>query len=152
MITETLKRLSEGFQKRAEIVKFRRRIDACKSRNDWDGIGELPEFRIVQRLDTFPKPVDCFAYLFGEEKDEKVFEILNQYTPIAINQMQAGDYVGYFRRHKDPLEGPPEHMGMAVDSKRVQSKFGRAHVYEHPISLVPTYYGNIIRVFRKPRV
>ncbi len=97
MITETLKRLSKEFQKKAEIAKFRSRIDACILKADWDGIGELPEFRIVQRLDTFPKPVDCFAYLFGEaEKDDKVFEILNQYTPIPIDQMQTGDYVAYF--------------------------------------------------------
>ncbi len=41
---------------------------------------------------------------------------------------------------------------MAVDSKRVQSKFGGAHVYEHPVELVPTDYGNTIRVFRKPQV
>lgn len=148
MITEVVKRLSDKFQRTVEIAKFHRKIDACIFNDDWDGIGELPEFRIVQRLDTFPEPVDCFAYLLGEEKkDDKVFEILNQYTLVPIGQMQAGDYVGYFRKHE-----APEHMGIAVDSKRVRSKFGRAHVYEHPISLVPTNYGNTIRVFRKPNV
>jgi len=53
-----------------------------------------------------------------------------------------GDLAVYF------LEGRVKHVGTALRGRRIRSKWGCGHVYEHRLLEVPASYGNEIRWYR----
>jgi len=53
-----------------------------------------------------------------------------------------GDIVAYF------LWGRASHIGVKTGNGRVTSKWGKSHVLNHPLELVPTIYGNEVRFYR----
>lgn len=68
-----------------------------------------------------------------------------------VHEPEKGDVVLYFSNMGHQLNFVA-HWGIVTDGQNtplVQSKFGRGHVYEHPLGLVPTIYGNGISFFRK---
>lgn len=137
---------------REQVNRIRRRINDLILYGMVDDIGELPGFTIVQRRETFKSPADCFMYVFGIDDiysgSKAIAEkFLLQLEQVPVSEIKPGDYVAYFDKENIT------HVGTAVSSDRVVSKFGfSSHVFEHPISFVPAWYGNKIYAFRRQEV
>ena len=62
---------------------------------------------------------------------------------VEVTHPQTNDLVIYFN------EGRPNHLGRFTDNNSVKSKWGRGHIFQHPLDAVPSFYGNEVRFFRQ---
>ncbi len=123
-------------------------ISILLDQNKFDEIGALPGFEIIERADpNSDNNLDCYMWTLKSEGGS-VYTRLKKFSGehhLVHNPLQ-GDIVTYFS------EGKMTHMGRLNEEGRVRSKFGKGHVYEHPIGDVPDYYldkENDIRFYRK---
>lgn len=127
--------------------------------NEYDEIGRLPGFGIIRRRDTFTaRNVDCLVHVFGSNRFDGTEVVPDEGILYALRQMQEAirqsDEVGTARRGDIVTysieEGYITHVGRAIDWIMVESKFGYySHIYQHPIEMVTTSYGDIVRVYRR---
>jgi hypothetical protein len=112
---------------------LRQRIDQLLEQKNYDGIGNLPGFRIVDRTENRSPKEYCSGYVFGNDKGigwgniEEKDNVIGTYNKVNITDAQKGDMVVYFDD-----QGNYQHVGFAEGNNRVRSRFGIAHVYEHP--------------------
>lgn len=105
----------------------------------WDAIGEIPGFSIYKKADECSG--DAFEFVFGERVfSDELLEKLNQYG--VVDAPQLGDIVFYSGNGFSSI-------GIYLGDDRVRSKFGFAHVYEHPMRFVPAMYGESVSFLRK---
>lgn len=115
-------------------------IDAYLARGDFDSIGDLPGYAIIERHDGFP---DCIMYSMPEFnwRYEMIEDFLER-EYVETTERVPGNLVIYFSGKY------PSHAGILQSDTKVRSKFGFGHVYDHPITVVPSMYGTA-RFFRK---
>lgn len=104
----------------------------------WDAIGALPGFSIHLRANEFPG--DCVTFAFGVDRAVEDEGIMSQY--VSVERPEPGDIVCYFG-------SGGLHYGVFLGENRVRSKFGLAHIYEHPMDVVPPMYGAVYQFLRK---
>ncbi len=119
-------------------------IDGLLKARRYDDIGQLPGFSLIDRAENRPG-ADCDVYVFGAVElirpgKENVHAHYKQ-----VDKPEAGDIVFYY-----DADGNWQHTGLASGPETVVSKFGLAHVYEHPVNAVPTFYGNTVKFYRNP--
>jgi len=139
----------------------RKKIDEFCDAYDFDSIGKLPRFSVFEKRDWKEDTRlrhGCLTWLFQGDTDLIRNFARNPLSPAGYHEVtdpQPGDIVTYFFHspmkgvHPEPI---PTHSGMYLGDGRVRSKFRESHVYEHPLSCVPTGYGTEVRFFRKYRV
>lgn len=65
-------------------------------------------------------------------------------TEISETEVRPGDMVFYFND-----EGRLKHAGIYLGRNRIQSKWGKGHLFEHDLFAVPESYGRTVKYFRK---
>lgn len=65
-------------------------------------------------------------------------------TEISETEAKQGDMVFYFN-----AEGRIRHAGVYLGGGRVESKWGKGHLFEHDLFAVPETYGVSVMYFRK---
>jgi len=75
-------------------------------------------------------------------KDYVAWLIENELIEVTVSQAQDGDFVVYFS------SGQVKHSGV-YRNRKVHSKWGLCHLWEHAIHEVPTSYGDEVSFFRK---
>lgn len=126
-----------------ERETLRREIDTLLARADFERIGAVRKYSIVERAVGWP---DCITYALPEfDWRNELIEIFleREYTEVAHGE--TGDVVLYFESKDSQF---PSHVGILQERGIVRSKFGFGYVYDHPVDLVPTMYGTG-RFFRK---
>jgi hypothetical protein len=128
-----------------QLHPIRESIDQLLDAYQFDEVGELPGFAVHERAEDRIGE-DCGVYLFGKGTfiPFAIHQVLHAYTEVPV--AQADDLLFYIDDTNEVV-----HMGIALGPNTARSKFGLAHVYDHPIKTVPTYYGNIIKIFRDGR-
>jgi hypothetical protein len=63
---------------------------------------------------------------------------------VSEAEAQPGDMVMYFND-----EGRLKHTGIYLGVNRVESKWGKGHLFEHDLFAVPESYGTTVKYFRK---
>ncbi len=118
-----------------------------------EGIGELPEFRLLERRSSFEDSrnrYSCYQYVFELDnmtpwrQDDLSFsewrKVQEKYT--EVKNFKKGDILVY------SLLDIPYHVAIAIDDYYARSKFGYGNIYKHPILAVPHHYGDILNGFR----
>lgn len=63
-------------------------------------------------------------------------------TPVCRRDLEPDDVALYGAVDK------PVHAGRALDARRIRSKWGRGHLYDHGLWEVPGHYGYVVRFYR----
>lgn len=92
-------------------------------------------------------------HLTYREGGLKAYELLHNDLPGVnwISDPEINSVVLYFRYRGRFSPAKVEHWGVVSNLDgdiKVQSKWGKGHVYEHPLGMVPIYLGNCIYFFR----
>lgn len=122
--------------KEIQLEASRLAIDKLLDERRFDDVPEMfPEISIVERAEDRAGE-DCAVYLFGKGKwhPDEIQKVID--TSTEEQEMRAGDILLYFDQ-----ENNFKHVGKAAEDGRVTSKWGIAHVYQHPSRLLPTYLG-----------
>lgn len=106
----------------------------------WDEIGSLPGFSIHRRASE--SRGDCVTFAFGVDRAVEDEDIMSQYC--LVDNPQHGDIIWY-------IDGGLTHYGIYLGENRVRSKFGVAHVYDHPIEIAPHIFTKNINFLRKTK-
>ncbi len=132
----------------AQIIINRENVSSLLTQGKFDEIGALPGFKIIENADLDPdNNPDCYKWSLKQEGGS-VYTRLKRFSTEhhTVEDPIKGDFVIYFSK------GKMTHMGKFSEEGKVISKFGKAHVYEHPIGVVPVSYldkDNDIRFYRK---
>ena len=139
---------SQGYD--SYVVSFnqsvQRQIDHHCSLNDVAGL-ESMSVRLIARVNERPYREDCYLYLMSSYRD----------SLLGVMQSQAGlvlprGYAIYYSRTEASPKVDMPHVGMVLENGLIRSKWGQGgHVFEHPVDVVPTIYGNqaLISVIRR---
>lgn len=144
-----------------EKSKLREKIEKLYFECDFDAIGKLPGFTIIERrvfLRDRKNKYACVGWVF-ERNEESAQRYANSivfgkmpYGFTEVEKPSKGDFVNYLTSEVSfgcTLDYEPRHLGIYVGNNRVRSKFAEGHVYEHDISSVPLWYGDKVTFFRK---
>lgn len=115
--------------------ELRSRIDGLLDKSDFDEIGKLPGFAIIERAENC-KTHDCLLYVFPEYHDPDII-----IKPIPVKLREEYKETSSPREGDLVLYGDFHHIGKVVEEGRIRSQWGGGHVYEHPLMAVPHFYG-----------
>jgi len=129
---------------------IRNEIDRLLQERKPDAVGDLPGICVVKSMQDVAG--DCSCYVFN---DIFALDIQNMWETYLhakehwemVEEPLSGDLVIYYQ----DIEKSPKHFGVVRGPGLIESKFGYAHVYRHPLFAVPTFYGDIVRYYRKPK-
>ncbi len=127
----------------------RERLNHILNRGDFDSIEkEFPQYKLVKRREELPLEMDCYGYTkmvdgFTKDIDYPGY-VIEHYLEVSQPQLNDIIFYGFV-----DLRTNVTHMGVVREGKLIESKFGNSHVFQHPVDLVPTFYGNVYKFFRK---
>lgn len=95
---------------------------------------EVKGLELVQRAQDRPHFENSYSFIFPNATADDVYKKFDSFN--AVSRPRKGNIIFYMKN------GQITHVGKLVNEKTVISKWGRGHVYEHPIGLVPESYGD----------
>ena len=125
-----------------------------------DFLKTIKEVKIIKKMDT-PRFQGCCWFVFKNEDWFKkmtetqresllltnAFEVLNSKGYHEVTKPKNRDIAVYFFNSAGERESVV-HYGRYINGK-ILSKFGKGHVFEHPIEMVPDYFGNGVKFFSR---
>jgi hypothetical protein len=145
-----------------EDTPFRKEITTVYALRDFDTLGTLPGFVILEKRNYLADKKEgycCVNWVFNRDKTSIHSWVRNlqlMKTPegfIEVVNPIDGDIVNYFVKQVTPLgkawAEKPTHVGIYKGNNRVASKFGAGYVYEHDISSILYTRGDNVKFFRK---
>jgi hypothetical protein len=142
-----------------EDTPFRKEITTVYALRDFDTLGTLPGFVILEKrnyLEDKKEGYCCVNWVFNRDKPSirswanslQLMKIPEGFTEVT-NPLN-GDIVNYFSRKTGfSFIYKPTHVGIYRGDNKVVSKFGAGYVYEHDLSFIPRTWGNDVKFFRK---
>jgi len=125
----------------------RHELDETLVRVGMEGVlSKFPEIQLYGQVSAPPlsKEADpCFSYAFGFSGISFAEFQSSGERRAFIESSSAPGAVALYRFDNDF----PAHAGIVLDSGMIRSRWGQDAVVDHPIDLVPTYYGRAQQFF-----
>ncbi len=129
-------------------IEIRQELTVLFRKSRWGQIGRTPGIKVIESSRAYESNIDCAAYalgLIGEPLLDKWIELS---LSLEVDQICSGDIIYYYGPNSI-IRRSPKHTGIMIDNQTVLSKWNHGSVYEHPVWLVPSVFGNEVKVVRR---
>jgi len=128
---------------------FRKKLEELVGTKNFDRVGLEEGIVILEKRDYDTDARDaysCEKYALGSNKlpwDSSHDWSKPPHGFVEVSDPQNKDLVIYFN------ESWPKHLARYADDNNVRSKWGGGHIFQHPLEVVPSFYGDEVRFFRE---